>query len=172
LNRLGKQSTRLGVLCAGLLVSACGFQPLYATQTDGQVVISELAAIAVQTSGEPLDRTLRLLLEDQLRANGSLVPRYQVTISSNLSERDVAVQQDTDVTRKNLILTSSYVLKSIESGETLFKSQAISVAAYNRIDSEFANIIAERDARERAANQAAGEIRAALAIFFQRHGGS
>jgi LPS-assembly lipoprotein len=167
------KSTALAcIFGASLSLSACGFQPLYGTQSNGQGVITELAATTVQTPNQPLDRTLRLLLEDQLRADGSVAPLYQVTISSSLSVRDVAVQQDTDVTRKNLVLTSIYRLTEIESGDLLFNSQAIAIAAYNRVGSEFANIIAERDARERAANQAAEEIRAALAVFFQRRGGS
>jgi len=86
--------------------------------------------------------------------------------------RDVAIQQDTDVTRKNLVLTSTYRLTDIETGELIFDSKAIAIVAYNRVGSEFANIIAERDARERAARQAALEIRSALAVFFQRRKGS
>lgn len=170
--RPGRKPALLGLLCASLILSACGFQPLYGTQANAPGVVSELAAITVQTSNDPLDRSLRLLLEDQLRADGSVATLYQVNVATNLAVRDVAVQQDTDVTRKNLVLTSRYELVDLETGEGLFSSTAIAIAAYNRVGSEFANIIAERDARERAASQAAGEIRAALAIFFQRRNGS
>lgn len=167
-----KRTALLGLLCASLFISACGFQPLYGTRANAPGIVTELAAISVGAPSDPLNRTLRLLLEDQLRADGSVPVLYQVTLSTRLSVRDVAIQQDTDVTRKNLVLTSKYRLLDIESGEELFNSQAIAIAAYNRVGSEFANIIAERDARERAASQAAVEIRAALAIFFQRRKGS
>lgn len=171
-HRFSKSAALTCILAASLSVSACGFQPLYATQSNGQGVVTELAAITVQTSNARLDRALRLLLEEQFRADGSVAPLYQVAVSSVLSIRNVAIQQDTDVTRKNLVLTSRYTLTDIETGEQLFRSKAIAIAAYNRVESEFANIIAERDARERAANQAAGEIRAALAVFFLRRSGS
>ncbi len=172
MKKLGRRSTLLGILCASLLVSACGFQPLYGTRANGQGIVTDLASIVVQAPNDPLNRTLRLLLEDQLRTGGSIGPLYQVALSSRLSVRDVAIQQDTDVTRKNLVLTSTYSLTDIETGELIFDSKAIATVAYNRVESEFANIIAERDARERAASQAAVEIRSALAVFFQRRKGS
>ena len=172
MSNFGKRSALLGLLCASLFVSACGFQPLYGTRANAPGIVTELAAISVDAPSDPLNRTLRLLLEDQLRADGSIAPLYQVILSTSLSVRNVAIQQDTDVTRKNLVLTSTYRLTDIETGELIFDSKAIAIAAYNRVGSEFANIVAERDARERAANQAAVEIRSALAIFFQRRKGS
>lgn len=168
----GKRTALLSLLCTSLFISACGFQPLYGTRANAPGIVTELAAISVETSNDPLNRTLRFLLEDQLRADGSVAPLYKVNVSTSLSVRNVAIQQDTDVTRKNLVLTSTYRLIDIESGEELFDSRVTSIAAYNRVGSQFANIIAERDARERAASQTAVEIRAALAIFFQRRKGS
>jgi LPS-assembly lipoprotein len=159
------------VFTAGLLVSACGFSPLYATNNSGTGVVSKLAAIAVVAPDDALNRTLRLSLEDLLRSEGASAPQYQVIISSQLSERSVAIQQDTSVTRKNILLTALYNLVDLESGETVYKSEATSIATYNRVNSEFANIIAERDARDRAALQTAEQIRTSLAVFFERQNG-
>lgn len=160
------------ILAAGFLVSACGFSPLYGTNSTGASVVSELAAISVRAPGDTYNRSLRLALEDLLRADGSLATKYDVSITSTLSTRNVAIQQDTSVTRKNLVLKSTYFLVDLESGETLFQSDATAIATYNRVGSEFANIIAERDARERAANQVAVQIRTELAVFFERRIGS
>lgn len=160
------------LLMISLLTSACGFSPLYATNNVGNSIIVELAAISVHAPGDSLNRTIRLSLEDLLHTDGSMAAKYQVHLTSNLSVRDVAVQQDTSVTRKNLVLTSTYTLLDLENGETLLQSRATAIAAYNRVGSEFANIIAERDARARAANQAATQIQTELAIFFERRNGS
>ncbi|MEQ9146178.1 MAG: LPS assembly lipoprotein LptE [Parvibaculaceae bacterium] len=162
------------VLCFSVVLSACGFSPLYATRNaaTGTSVVTELAAISVQAPGDQLNRALRQALEDRLRADGSLPARYTLQLRSTLAERDVAIQQDTEVTRKNLVVTSDFALIDMESGDTLYDASVVAIAAYNRVASEFANIIAERDARDRAATQAAEEIRASVAVFFQRQHGA
>ena len=106
-----------------------------------------------------------------LRNDGAYASKYSLTLISGLSIRDVAVQQDTSVTRKNLVISSTYLLQELASGEVLFESKATAIAAYNRVGSEFANIIAERDARERASTQVAEQIRTEIAVFFERRNG-
>jgi len=160
------------VLIASLALSACGFTPLYATNNAGVSVVADLAAIAVYVPGDELNRSLRISLEDMLHADGSVAAKYRIDITTNISVRDVAVQQDTSVTRKNLVVTTYYVLADLENGEPLLRSETTAIAAYNRVNSEFANIIAERDAKERAAIQSAEQIRTALAVFFERRNGT
>lgn len=135
-------------------------------------MVADLAAIAVYVPGDELNRSLRISLEDMLHADGSVAAKYRIDITTNISVRDVAVQQDTSVTRKNLVVTTYYVLADLENGEPLLRSETTAIAAYNRVNSEFANIIAERDAKERAAIQSAEQIRTALAVFFERRNGT
>jgi len=137
----------------------------------GESVASELASITVQAPNDDANRELRLTLADLLRNDSAYTSKYSISLSSGLAIRNVAVQQDTSVTRKNLVMSSTYSLLDLESGEVLFESQATAIAAYNRVGSEFANIIAERDARERASTQVAEQIRTELAVFFERRNG-
>jgi LPS-assembly lipoprotein len=156
-------------LALSLLVSACGFAPLYAPRSNqSEGVVAGLASITVQAAGDRVDRALRIALEDKLHANGLAAPQYLLVLSSQLIESDVAIQQDTEVTRSNLTLRTSFDLNSIETGETVYEAKAFGIVAYNRVPSEFANIIAERDAEARVASQVAEEIQTKLAIYFER----
>ena len=157
-------------MIAGLFLSACGFTPLYATRSDNGGVVTALAAISVQAPPDRVNRALRISLEDQLRANTLVAPQYRLVLSSALSEADVAIEQDTEVTRKNLRLRTTFILRDMETDTALYEAKAFAIVAYNRVPSEFANIIAERDAQERVANQVAEEIRTKLAIYFERQG--
>ena len=80
----------------------------------------------------------------------------------------MAVQQDREVTRKNLRLRTSFALHDIETDELLFEAKSFGIVTFNRVASEFANIIAERDAEERVANQVAEDIHSKLAVYFER----
>jgi LPS-assembly lipoprotein len=158
------------VVIASLAVSACGFTPLYATRNDNGGVVTALAAITVQAPSDRVNRALRIALEDQLRANTLVAPQYALALSSVLSEADVAIEQDTEVTRTNLTLRTSFVLRDMETNAPLYEAKAFAIVAYNRVPSEFANIIAERDAQARVAKQVAEEIRTKVAIYFERQG--
>ena len=155
------------ILFLSLFLSACGFTPLYATRGQNEGVGASLAAISVQAPGDRVNRALRVALEDKLRAN-SVTPQYRVLLESSLSEANVAVQQDTEVTRKNLMLRTQFFLRDIETDEVIYAAKSNGIVAFNRVASEFANIIAERDAEERVANQVAEDIHSKLAIYFER----
>jgi len=167
---LGRHKTHAvsATLVLSLFLSACGFTPLYATRGQNNGVVAALAAISVQAPGDRVNRALRVSLEDKLRTNLSASHRYTVILQSQLSEANVAVQQDTEVTRKNLKLRTEFSLRDIETDELLYTAKSNGIVAFNRVASEFANIIAERDAEERVANQVAEDIHSKLAIFFER----
>ncbi len=158
----------VATLILSLFLGACGFTPLYATRGQSESIVTELAAISVQAPGDRVNRVLRITLEDKLRASSLTPPLYQVRLQSSLTESDVAVQQDTEVTRKNLRLSTTFALHEIETGELLFEARSFGIVAFNRVASEFANIIAERDAEERVANQVVEDIHSKLAVYFER----
>ncbi len=151
-----------------LFLGACGFTPLYATRGQSESIVSELAAIAVQAPDDRVNRVLRIALEDKLRSNAAGAPQFRVFLESRLTEANVAIQQDTEVTRKNLRLRTTFVLRNVETDELLYQARSSGIVAFNRVASEFANIIAERDAEERVANQVAEDIHSKLAIYFER----
>ncbi|MCE8000773.1 MAG: hypothetical protein HEP70_18115 [Rhodobiaceae bacterium] len=151
-----------------LFLSACGFTPLYATRGQNESIVTLLATISVQASGDRVGRALRVALEDKLGSNATTQHQYGVVLESRLSEIDVAVQQDTEVTRQNLRLNTEFYLSNAETGEVIYFAKSNGTVAFNRVASEFANIIAERDAQERVANQVAEDIHSKLAIYFQR----
>ncbi len=167
MNRLQVIAT---TLVLGLFVSACGFTPLYAPSNQSNGIIAGLGTITVQAAGDRVNRALRIALEDKLHANGLAAPQFVLVLTSQLIESDVAIRQDTEVTRSNLTLRTSFILNSIETDENLYEAKAYGIVAYNRVPSEFANIIAERDAEARVASQVAEEIQTKLAIYFERQG--
>lgn len=153
-----------------MALSACGFQPLYATHTLDGTVSATLSRVQVEPTSDEYSRAVAFALEDRMLSEGVRDPLYRVELSSLISIGDVAVEQNTDVTRKNVVLTTNYALYQIDNGELVLKRRARAINAYNRVESEFANIVAERDAIERASRQIATTIEQDLAVFFNRQG--
>ena len=68
-----------------------------------------------------------------------------------------------------LIITASFTLKDLTDGPG-DSGSAEAISSYNIVDSDYANLIAERDARSRAVQGLSNDIRRQLAIWFRNHG--
>ncbi|MEQ9519330.1 MAG: LPS assembly lipoprotein LptE [Parvibaculum sp.] len=127
-----------------------------------------LSQVQIEVGNDEHSRPIGFALEDRMMSRGVQNPAYRLALSSAIAVGDVAVEQNTDVTRKSVTLLTSYTLIENESGKSLFTRRARSITAYNRVISEFANLVAERDAIDRASQQIATTIEQDLAVYFNR----
>ncbi|MEM1103547.1 MAG: LPS assembly lipoprotein LptE [Pseudomonadota bacterium] len=152
-----------------LMLGACGFQPLYATR-DGNVseALERVQVSAIEQpdpAGWLLQRDLTSRLDPNARA---AAPTH--TLDVTLSERRtrLGIQIDGSVTRFNYALTGNFRLMDAASGETVLSSRSVSIAAYNVVNSQFATLTAEKDARRKAAEQLSADIELQLALYFAK----
>jgi len=156
------------VTVVGLSVlTGCGFKPLYGVTQDGSAVSSELSYV---TNPEPRHLLAQLirhhLLSTMSPAGGPVGDRYRREYDIKTSSNDLVVQQNTDVARRQYRLSVDYRLIDSKSNKELHRGRTFSHLAYDRVESEFSNLQAETDVRERAANQVADDIRTRLAAYF------
>lgn len=159
------------VVLAGmwLLISACGFQPLYSQSGAGPAVQAELAAIAVDVKDSRLERLVYSSLLDELTPLGApAVPAYHLEVSLEAIRTGVGFEEDDSVTRFNFQLIGTWRLIDADSRKVLFQSASRSIAAYNVVTSQFATLTAEKDAEERAAVDLSRDIRLQLSLHFRQ----
>ena len=154
----------VGLLALGSLLSGCGFQPLYGERNTA--VLDQLSAILVKAQPDDLGRDIQFGLEDKLHSDGR--DTYVLVLKHKRTVRNIAVETDQEVTRKNVHLTVDFDLRDRSNGTQLYKSSAFTIVGYNQVDSQFANILASRDADQRAAQAVVQDIHAQLGIYFQR----
>jgi LPS-assembly lipoprotein len=150
------------------VLGACGLRPLYqdASETD---TVPQMAAIAVEEADTRLDRDLRNKLLDILTPAGPPgEPLYLLSFNTKESVSAVLITKQETITRYNMRVNASYALKNSDTGEVLTKGNIVSLASFNVLRAEFANVIAEQDARRRAAQDLAEQIRTRLALFFRQ----
>ena len=158
------------LLLVALALPACGFTPLYAEHSDRAGIAAELALLDVKAPENDIGRALKYDLLDILSSSGNppANPAYRVELVPSLYEEDVAIERDADVTRKNVVLVVPFRLVDTATDKPVLRSVARTRTSCNRVDSEFANITAARDARERAAKAVAEDIKLQLGIHFNR----
>ncbi|MDE1174901.1 MAG: hypothetical protein PW790_14750 [Parvibaculaceae bacterium] len=160
------------VPAAGTALSGCGFQPMYAESTQNAAA-DRLAAIDVTAPHSPLGREIQYDLFNAMNAQGLAPssPLYQLNISPAYYEQDVAVELNTNVSRRNYVLVTQFVLVDLQTNKPVFSGSSRSSSSYNRFESEFANLSASEGAMKRTSQAVADDIKTQLAVYFTRENG-
>jgi LPS-assembly lipoprotein len=152
-----------------VLVAACGFQPLYGNQTNSAQVTAKLAQTYVLPIEDRLGQIVRNQLIDKISPAG--LPsnaNYTLKVSMTQTKSNVAIDQASATNRVNMNMTGNYALYDRTGKKPLFKGSAFSIASYNVVTSDFANLSAEKNASKRAAIVVSEEIHRQLSVFFSR----
>ncbi len=158
----------LALLCS---LSACGFRPLLKPDLGDPDVRTELAAIEIGGLPGRLGQILRNQLQDDLNPTAvELPPRYHLDVRLRSATDALAIQLDNTITRFNQALTASFQLTDRASRNVLYRSSVTRIASYNQRRAPFAVLVAQEDARRRAAKEISSNIRTLLAAYLQRRG--
>jgi LPS-assembly lipoprotein len=156
-----------------LLAGGCaGYRPLYALDAEpvageGSVDVAEaLSRIEVGRIAEREGQILRELLIERLDASGR-DGTWPLNVVLRISRQDLGIQRDASATRANLRASATITLTDPEGTVRLSRSLDV-VTGFSILDDQFATLVAERDARDRALDALADRIRTQLALHFAR----
>ena len=156
------------MLALGLMagVAACSFRPLYGNSAEGAAARTGIQSVEVaQIDFGRVGQHVRNELISQMTPRGTPArPEFTLSVALQDVVADLLVQENSTVLRRNYTLTATYQLIDNETGAPVFSSSVQRNAALNRLDSEYANVIALRDAEERAAAAVATVITQRLSI--------
>lgn len=157
------------LVVAALPLAGCGFRPLYADR-GADSTVNKLADIDVSAPENATGRVLKYNMLDRLSETGyaPASAAYKLVLMPTAYTQDVAVQQNSAVTRANYVMVVSFSLVETAKGKTVYRSTARSRSSYNRVESEFANLTAAKDAEERTSEAIADDIKLQLSVFFDR----
>lgn len=149
------------------LLGGCGFQPLYGSTTDDDIIanFSEIrVAPAKDRIGQLYTNELKHLLNP---IGGAFKPKYRLTSELTESTSSLAVKKSALATRANLRASTSYRLVSTRTGQVVTSGQNKITVSYNIYSAEYATLAAEKDARNRAVRELAHDVRLQLGAFFK-----
>lgn len=156
------------LLCGMALLSGCGFRPLYGDHEGGSVS-REFARIEIGSIRDRAGQQFRSRLLYLLQPRGTAgSPAYHLGVSLTESSSSLGVQKTSLATRANLVVTAGISLASLGGGEALYTATDQVSVSYNILNSEFATLMAEKDARNRAINALSENIRIRLGAYFER----
>ncbi|MEE2746243.1 MAG: hypothetical protein VX617_05115 [Pseudomonadota bacterium] len=154
------------VLTAALY--GCGFKPLYGS-LENYKTISELANVKISVISERSGQELRNHLLDLMNPRGEpRQPSYRLSVSLSESKRGLALQKSEVSTRANLTIATDFTLIGIKNnaGKKYSGSSQI-ISSYNILNSDFATLAAEKNARSRAIKALSAEITNHIAAYIK-----
>lgn len=152
------------VLVLSVFLTGCGFQPMYATGGD----VAAIRSVDVDIPGR--DRPAQLLAEalrDRFGAPSG-TQRYRLVAEPDIVAAGLGVGADDIATRFALVMTVSFTLQDLSTGDVVVQDYVRAEAAYDVPNQPYAAESARRDAEERAARDAAERMSAHVARYLRR----
>lgn len=158
------------ILICGLLLAGCGFEPLYGERNQAVATERLLNRVAVPPIENRVGQLARIELTNRLTpTRPAPTPLFTLNVKLGESKTNLAVERDSSATRANLTIDAAFELKRISDGAKLTSGSVRSVNSYDILQSDFATLAAEQNARRRGAKDVADGIIDRLAIYLRRN---
>ena len=162
---------------AVLIMSACGFKPMYGSNSAmGSDLAQVMANIEIDQIRNVTGRQERLsqLLENNLHdrisplaGNGSI--KYILKANYDVEERGYGIREDESVTLQNLRLSVAFSLVDINSDQSIMDGTARAIVTYDLVQSDFSNKIARETSLERLSEEVANQIITRIGTFLSNN---
>ncbi len=148
-----------GALCA---LSACGFEPIYGTNSQTSKLQGKIAYFEPDTREE---YNLVQDLKTQFGDTGK--PEYLFQAELSTTENPIGRARDTSIARYHIVGSAQYTLREINTGEIVHSGDVSSFTAYSATGSTIDAITNPRDAYRRLMNILASKIATKTTAFFE-----
>ena len=155
-------------LAVMLLLSGCGFHPVYGTHEteDGMPVAADLNNVAIDNIPDHNGQMLRNFLVDRMYGpDRPSLPTYTLKVKIHSGEEDLGIQANATSTRALLNMYADYTLVNAQ-GKMILTGSAHSVASFDLLDQMYATVAARNDAYERTLHEVSEQIVNRLSLFF------
>lgn len=151
------------------LLAACGFQPLYGTGPSGVQLDDVMRSVSIAPiPGRVGQRVRNELIFSSTGGGYANAAEYRLEIAIKESVKDVFVARTGESEGRAYRLIASFKLVRVADEKELIAGQSVGRAAYDNLDSTFADVRARRDAENRAAKSVAQDIQTRIAMALSR----
>jgi len=156
------------LLSTFLFLAACGFKPLYSSQTTAK---QSFNAVFIDNIPDREGQYLRNALMDRLYNQGRPgTPQYNLNVSAiHQQRRDLDITKSSSATRAQLQVNTTITLSDSKTGSILLKRDLRALTSYNILQSQFTTRVSEDDAQRSALDDLARQIEQQLALHFNRN---
>ena len=168
--KLGTLARRMRILAsvmAVMVLAGCGWQPLYGPTASGVELEEVMRAVDISTIPGRVGQRLRNELIFKATGGGlANVPKNRLDIAVRESVLNTLVDATGDPKGQIYQIYTQFKLVRLNDNKVVLEGKNNARAAYDKVDSVFADLRAKRDAEDRAARTIAEAIRTRMAAYF------
>ncbi|MDN6714351.1 MAG: hypothetical protein L0L41_07020, partial [Acetobacter sp.] len=160
------------LMAAPLLLSGCGFKPLYGEEKGAVDVTAELKDIYVANIPQRFGQQIRLALQSQMAGDGPEDPRkYKLVVQPTISGEAIDIHGDNTTGRTRMLATAHWQLLTIEQTPQLItQGYAQTLDGYtNTYEQYFAQTLNMESTMGRSAQALGEQITQQVATWFKTH---
>ncbi|WP_286829383.1 MULTISPECIES: LPS assembly lipoprotein LptE [Kordiimonas] len=154
------------VITLALLLSACGFRPLYEAGGSSRAMQQHLAGVEVAPIADRLGQVMRNRLLDRLNTGGTA--DYRLTVTLEQSTQGYGIRPDAAATQEQLTLVAHVAFIRLNGEEIVFTEDMRARTSYDLVLSDFATVTQREDSARRLALELAERIHRRLALYFTK----
>lgn len=155
---------------APLLLSGCGFKPLYGEEKGGVDVSTELKDVYVANIPERFGQQVRLALQAQMASDGPEDPhKYKLVVQPSINAEAVDIHGDNTTGRTRMIGAAHWVLMTVEQNPKILAqgdTQTLD-GATNTYEQYFAQTLNMESALGRIAQTLGEQVTQQVATWFK-----
>lgn len=161
---------KAALLLSLLLVSACGFEPMYgAPRGASNAAVQGMAETRIALIPDRAGQELRNNLLDRMTPLGQPAkPRYELQVSLGERLDRLGIARDDTATYGRITLTANFSLRDVETGRVVHSGQSRWTNGFTMVSSHFANLTSEQAARSRGLQEVGEDIRQQLGLYFTK----
>jgi LPS-assembly lipoprotein len=149
-----------------LLLSACGFSPIYGPHGNAAPVTKALGNVAIANMPDRQGQQLRNHLIDRMYFSGRPErPDATLDVTLRSTETDLGIQKDATASRRELNMWADYTLRDND-GKQLLKGRAHSVVSFSKLSAQYGTLAAEQNATDRALKEVGEQIVNRLSLYY------
>ena len=148
-----------------IILSSCGYQPIYSKD---KKTGEELLSISIINIKDRTGQILRNSLLNKINPERKRVfLKYRLYVEIFESKTELGLRRDMSATRTDLSVNAKYKLRNIKDGRIVYESESNSISSFDVVESVYATLIAEKDAKEKSLKVLSDDIYTNLVIFFK-----
>ena len=148
------------------MLLSCGYKPIHQKNLQ---VSEDLLSISVKNIKDRPGQILKNSLINKLNPEGQrTIKKYNLIVELSESKTELGIRKDMSATRTDLEISVKYILRDIENSNILLEGNKKSVSSYDVVESVYATLVAEKEARKNGINVLSDDIFTDLAIFFKK----
>ncbi|MBL4802469.1 MAG: hypothetical protein JKY45_11300 [Emcibacter sp.] len=163
------------LLISVLLLSACGFKPMYGQFSDGETDLRDVmanirvASITEHGRASRIGQVIRNDLMDRLTPFGETgAAEYILTVTFLVEEHGYGIREDESVTLQNLKLVTAFQLEEVATSKIILDSAARALVTYDLAQSDYSNMIARNASLKRLAQDVSNQMSTRIGAFFSK----